>query len=235
MALVKKHTLVRKEAIERDRLVAGCQGLVRSIAWKIRQKLPEHIDLDDLIAYGNLGLTQAANSFDPETSHQFTTFAYHRIRGAILDGLRQMSWFNISNYHRGHYEQLACDVVGTSNELQQDSSDLADDIQWLGKVCSRLSVVQMLHSAREVEGTDDRDSCPIRSAISHEIGKRLTQLVEKLPNEQRKLIQSTYYQGMSLTQAGERQNRSRSWASRLHTVALDRLERELKAIGIDEE
>ena len=75
-----------------DDLVFSHQGLVRAIARGIHRSFPSYIDLDDLIGYGQLGLTQAARDFDPERGIQFSTFAYYRIRGAILDGANQMNW-----------------------------------------------------------------------------------------------------------------------------------------------
>src|SRR5437867_7017327 len=75
-------------------LIEGCQGLVRSLAWKIHRKLPPHVELDDLIAFGQLGLVQAARDYDPSKGSKFITYAYYRIRGSIFDGLSKMAWFN---------------------------------------------------------------------------------------------------------------------------------------------
>src|SRR4051812_22091921 len=89
-----------------QQLVHSCQGLVRSLAWQIHRKCPAQVELDDLIAYGQVGLAQAANEFDPVRANQFTTYAYYRIRGAILDGLSQLSWFR-SYEKRARYERMA--------------------------------------------------------------------------------------------------------------------------------
>jgi DNA-directed RNA polymerase specialized sigma subunit len=72
--------------------IEQCQGLVRSLAVRIHRKLPARIELDDLIAYGELGLLEAAQSFDARRGCQFSTFAYYRIRGAIYDGAAKMGW-----------------------------------------------------------------------------------------------------------------------------------------------
>jgi RNA polymerase sigma factor for flagellar operon FliA len=61
--------------------------LVRSVAAAVAARLPDHVSCDDLIGWGNIGLVDAARRFDP-TRANFRTFAKHRIRGAILDGLR---------------------------------------------------------------------------------------------------------------------------------------------------
>ena len=74
-----------------QQLVVSCQGLVRSLAWKIHCKLPRSVDLEDLVCYGQIGLVEAARDFDSSRGGQFTTYAYYRIRGAILDGMSKMA------------------------------------------------------------------------------------------------------------------------------------------------
>ena len=60
-------------SIERQQLMTSCQGLVRSIAWKIHQRLPAHVDLEDLVSYGQIGLAEAARDFDSGRGGQFST------------------------------------------------------------------------------------------------------------------------------------------------------------------
>src|SRR4051812_48402265 len=93
---------------QQQHLIETCQGLVRSLAWKMYQRVPRRqIALEDLVAYGQIGLLEAARDFDPGRGNQFTTYAYHRIRGAIYDGLSQMSWFSRFAYHSGRYQDAA--------------------------------------------------------------------------------------------------------------------------------
>ena len=73
---------------------------MRSLASRIHHKLPPYVDLEDLVAYGQMGLAEAARDFDPARGTQFSTFAYYRIRGAIYDGLAKMSWFSRVEYGR---------------------------------------------------------------------------------------------------------------------------------------
>lgn len=80
------------KAEARDNLVLKHLPIVRAIAAQVRQKLPEHVDLDDLIQAGTLGLLDAADKFDAMKSVAFSTYAKHRIKGAIIDSLRQADW-----------------------------------------------------------------------------------------------------------------------------------------------
>jgi len=83
------------------------QGLVRAIAWQIHQKVRSRVDLEDLVAYGCIGLLQSIDAFDAVNGRKFVTYAWHRIRGAVLDGLNDMSWFNRADYERGVYQTAA--------------------------------------------------------------------------------------------------------------------------------
>ncbi len=66
-------------------LISSHQGLVKSIALKITESLPTQFELDDLIGYGQVGLAEAAQEFDPARGVRFATYAYYRVRGAIYD------------------------------------------------------------------------------------------------------------------------------------------------------
>ena len=115
-------------------LMNGCQGLVRSIAWKIHQKVPRNVELDDLIGYGQVGLAEAARDFDQSRETQFTTYAYYRIRGAILDGLSTMSWFKRADYYRGRYEHAANNVLNAAGTNQESETE----IEWFTRTTFAL-------------------------------------------------------------------------------------------------
>src|SRR6266566_2739810 len=76
----------------RDRIVLDHLPLVKAIAVRVHENLPVHVDLDDLIHAGILGLFDAATKYDPEKKVIFHSYAKHRIKGAILDSLRQLDW-----------------------------------------------------------------------------------------------------------------------------------------------
>jgi len=75
-----------------DRLIIEQQPYLKALARNIAKTLPHHVEYDELVAFGQIGLTEAANAFDPRRGVSFTTFAHYRVRGAIFDGLRKMTW-----------------------------------------------------------------------------------------------------------------------------------------------
>ena len=124
-----------------QQLMTDNQGLVRSLAKRIHRGLPSYVELEDLVAYGQMGLAEAAKSFDATRGHQFSTFAYYRIRGAIYDGLGKMNWFNRSQYEQARSQQLASDVLTVEADAQSEPGDsLNDEVRWLKRATSTLGV-----------------------------------------------------------------------------------------------
>ena len=223
-----------------QQMVEDCQGLVRSLALTIHRKLPARVELDDVIAYGQVGLAEAARDFDPSRGSRFSTYAYYRIRGAIYDGLCKMTWFSRGHYNHVRYEQLAGDVVESAGETAASAEDKTEaDMRWLRDVGRALAVVYLAtHTQRgeeepkEVSLADSARFAPPAQAIKREISQKLQELIDALPDDERSLIRAAYFEGLSLGEAGQRLGISKSWATRLHAKALQRLARSLRLLGL---
>jgi RNA polymerase sigma factor FliA len=219
-------------------LIFDCQGLVRSLAWQIHCKLPSHVELEDLVSYGQIGLAEAARDFDPERASQFTTYAYYRIRGAIFDGLSKMSWFSRVDFNRGVYENrptLAAPEELTADEGSDSKSDSGD-----AEKRGALELVQQLcHSFAEGEAGDVANEegstqTPPDMAIEREMVQKLHELIEALPEQARTLIRAAYFEGLTLKDAGERLGMSKAWASRLHSKTLGQLAQSFRMSRMDD-
>jgi RNA polymerase sigma factor for flagellar operon FliA len=221
-----------------EQLIAECQGLVRSIALKIHRSLPDFLDVEDSIAYGQIGLAEAARDFDPAQGHQFSTYAYYRIRGAIYDGLSKMSWVSRSQYQRLRCEQMAGEALSEDAASPAGGeTSLEDDARWLTRLSSTLAVVYL--STRSEDDTspgsnlsDDSSPPPEEVAAEREISIKLRELIDSLPEEAGKLIRAAYFEGLTLQEAGQRLGIGKSWASRLHAKTLQRLGRSLRLLGL---
>jgi RNA polymerase sigma factor for flagellar operon FliA len=218
-------------------LIDQGQGLVRSLAVRIHKKLPRNVDMDDLIAYGQLGLVEAARDFDPARGNQFSTYAYYRVRGAIYDGLSKMSWFGRNHYEHVRYEQMANETLRASNE---DSTPQAQEGQtesrWFRDVSWSLLVVYLAvrnavdEDGENTEGQLADHSTPTPSSVlmDRETKHQLRELIDALPTEEAALIRGTYFEGLTLEETGRKMGISKSWASRLHARSLQRLARSLQ-------
>jgi RNA polymerase sigma factor for flagellar operon FliA len=223
------------ERLHREELVFAHQGLVRAIARGIHRSFPSYIELDDLIAYGQLGLAQAARDFDAERGIQFSTFAYYRIRGAILDGANQMNWLKRKTRAGDAYERMSGDLLGTD---AADGEHARSDVNWLGDMGGKLAVVFFLGQAGDdehrLDPEDENAPPPIESLLDDELRAMLREQLELLPDDARRLLKATYFEGKTLKEAGETIGISKAWASRLHARALDQLARALKRAHVAE-
>jgi len=113
----------------RDKVILEHLPLVKAIAARVRENLPVHVDLDDLVHAGILGLFDAVNKFDPEKQVAFSSYAKHRIKGAILDSLRQLDW--ASRDLRRRHKQVEAATRDLTAELQRNPTD-AEVAQKLG-------------------------------------------------------------------------------------------------------
>src|SRR5437762_13207886 len=108
-------------AADRDRLVEQHLSLVQAIAAKLKRTLGRSIDFDDLVGYGTKGLLEAAQRFDPTQGATFTTFAYYRVRGAMLDGLRTMGWYSRADYARYRADDRAPEHM--QHQAEREAAD----------------------------------------------------------------------------------------------------------------
>lgn len=226
------------DTARRDELVFMHQGLVRAIARSIHRSFPSYIELDDLIGYGQLGLAQAARDFDPERGIQFSTFAYYRIRGAILDGANQMNWLKRVTRAGDAYSRLSDDVLGNDAADTAAHGSSASDANWLGDISGKLAVVFLLSHSEDgeqrVEPEDQQTEAPLESLLDDELRATLRMALKELPDDARQLLQAAYFEGKTLKDAGEELGISKAWASRLHARALDQLGRILRRAQVAE-
>jgi RNA polymerase sigma factor for flagellar operon FliA len=215
-----------------DQLIFTHQGLVRSLARSIHRGFPSYVDLDDLVGYGQVGLAQAARDFDPERGLQFSTFAYHRIRGAILDGAHQLMWQRRATRPPDAYERMSSDVMALDSADADSPGASSDDAPWLGEVGGKLTVVFLLsqfgEEGRERLEPNDDSAAPLERLLDDELKQMLREQLEKLPDDCRRLLHYAYFDGLTLKEAGERIGISKAWASRLHARSLEQLARSLK-------
>jgi RNA polymerase sigma factor for flagellar operon FliA len=219
--------------------MAEGQALVRSLALSVARKLSLPVDLEDLIAYGQVGLGEAAREFDPRHGAQFTTFAYYRVRGAIYDGLSKMSWTSRSRYHRCRFELLATEALRADSESAGDRETMEQQARWFRDVSERLAVVYLASGdsgrqdgVRESSIEDPRSS-PSTMVSGREISEKLRQIVDQLPADDQQLIRTIYFEGGTLQEAADQMGISKSWASRMHAKILEQLARTLRRLGAD--
>ena len=190
--------------------IAQHEKMVHGLANRLRRELSLRGDLDDLIAFGFGGLLEARHRFDPGRGVRFQTFAYHRVRGAMLDGVRKMSQLP----RRAHERlQAAAEPTPTAAPTALD------------RAFTRMSAL----SAGTVLQGRFGDESPEAVLLKNESVTRLLQALPSLSPRQRVLVRGFYFDGRSIDAMAQELGISKSWASRLHTNALRELREALDA------
>ncbi len=214
-------------------LIAEGKALVRSLALRVHRNIPVKVDLEDLVAYGDLGLAEAARDFEQGRGNQFCTFAYYRIRGAIYDGLAKMTWTSRARYRRLRYERMANEVLAQERQAAEGVHFDADSNgEWFSRTTEKLAVVYLSSGVdSEVDpiqsAVDPTESAPQR-LIHREVNEKVRALVAELPPSEGRLIELVYFDGYTLQDAGNMLGFSKSWASRLHARILETLAGKLR-------
>ncbi|NOJ96956.1 sigma-70 family RNA polymerase sigma factor [Corallococcus sp. CA049B] len=201
---------------------------VRSLAATVRKQFNAQLELDELLAYGQIGLLEAAERFDPKVGANFLTFAHYRIKGAIFDGLRKMGVLRGADARTAYQGERATAYLGNLADREQGASNRGssfdDDIGDISDAVAGLAAVFAAGAeGAEAAGYVD-ESLPADQRLEMEqLKNRVRSAIEKLPEKERKLLQGYYFQGRTLEEAGAEIGQSKSWASRLHARAIDRL------------
>ena len=223
----------------RKQLAEKYMPFVRSVAGKIKKTLAKNIEFDDLVSYGMLGLFEAADRFDPKQGANFMTFAYYRVRGAIFDGLRSMGWVSRSEYQKVKFEERANAYLSNLNDQHltapRGASPLAhEETEALASVVENLVTV-FVTALDAMEGFQVEDESPLQDEALEvkEAKKLIAEALSRLPEQERQLLELYYYREMSLQDVGKTLGLSKSWTSRLHTRAIEKLGRLLRNMASD--
>jgi len=219
--------------VDPDALVHHNLSLVDAIARTAAKDLPAHVDVDDLIAYGRIGLVEASRRYDASYGVAFKTFAWCRIRGAIYNGLRQLTGYRGASTADLLYEEHATDLLGqTAITRGGVTGGAADDLDGLGDVVEGVAAAWVLAHG----GADAIDPAarPDDDAIATDAAARIRACVSRLPEKERFLVEACYFRHQTISDAGAALGLSKSWASRLHARALAHLNELAREAGLDD-
>jgi RNA polymerase sigma factor FliA len=198
----------------RDELILTHRDLVRSIARTFHFSMGKSVDLEDLEAYGDKGLVEAASRFDPTRGVPFGAFAWRRIEGSIVDGIRAHGPFS-----RRAYERLRAKQARPANDTGSDFSQ-APDLPAKGKSDDWRAEIADPGEACDEARWNGRRMVQLPPAEDDSREVLAVAALRRLPKRERRLFQFCYYQGKTLTEAAREMGNGCSWASRLHAEGL---------------
>jgi len=238
----RKHKVTRTM---RDRIVLDHLPLVKAIAVRVHENLPVHVDVDDLFHAGVLGLFDAAAKYNPDKKVVFSAYAKHRIKGAILDSLRQLDW--ASRDLRRRHKQLEAATRDLAAELGRTPTE-AEIAQRLGVDVDRWR--QMMIDLRNVglvsastRANDNEDlpapdfpskpeTQPDSMCSREQLRSVLATAMKTLPERYKKVVVLYYTNEMTMKEIGGILGINESRVSQIHKSALEKMSVVLQNVGI---
>jgi len=229
---------------DRDQIVLNNLSLVKAIAIRVHENLPVHVELDDLVHAGVLGLFDAVEKFDASKNVEFRSYAKHRIKGAILDSLRQLDWASRDMRKRQkHIDSVTRDLANklgrTPSESEVAQEMGVDTARWQ-KILSQLRTVGLVSGTAHSDDERDRlqefadvaDLQPDRVCARRQLQSTLARAIGHLPVRYQKVVFLYYTNELTMKEIGDILGVNESRVSQIHKVALKKMATVLESEGI---
>jgi RNA polymerase sigma factor FliA len=239
MELWKQYAETKDPSI-REKLILEYVHLIKFVAGRLSIYFGSNVEYDDMVGYGVFGLIDAIDKYDINKGVKFETYASLRIRGSIIDSIREMDW--VPRSLRQKNKELERAYLEVETELGHAASDkevadkmgvsMDDFYKYLNDVnfSSMISLEDFLEQNYEV-GVDlpniNKDDRPESYAELNEIKEILGDAVNKLPEKEKKVISLYYFEELTLKEISAIMKVSESRISQLHTKAILRLKGKL--------
>ena len=228
----------------RDRIILEHMPLVKAIAIRVHENLPVHVDLDDLTHAGVLGLFDAVAKYDERKNVAFHAYAKHRIKGAILDSLRQLDWASRDLRKRQKQVDSVTHDLATRLGRTPLEGEIAAEMglspdRW-HKIQFELRTVNTISADARPDPQFDRpiefpataDLQPDRMCGHRQLQVTLARAMEKLPKRYQKVVFLYYTNEMTMKEIGEVMGVNESRISQIHKLALQKMATALESEGI---
>jgi RNA polymerase sigma factor for flagellar operon FliA len=242
-----------RDQATRDRLILTYAPLVKYVAGRLGSGLPAHVDENDLVSYGLLGLIGAIERFDPERDIKFETYAIARIKGSIIDELRALDWVPRSVRSRARdIERAIAELerklmrAPTDEEISEKlgvtTEELNDSLSEIGR--SSIAALDELWTISSGEGGDQvalldtiEDTTgpePQSELAQTELKEALGEAIARLPEREKLVVTLYYYEELTLREIGEVLGVTESRVSQMHTKAVLRLRSRMQEESFDD-
>ncbi len=229
----------------RDQMVLMHLPLVKVIALRMRQRLPAYVDLEDMVQAGSLGLFSAASKYDTAKQVVFSSYAKHRIKGAILDSLRQLDW--ASRDMRRRYKQVEAakheltTTLGRAPLEAEVAGRLGIDLKRLGALTIDVDGVRLVSASTRSskdetlpapDFPDKAERQPDSIYERAELRSTLRDVAKTLPERHQRIFRLYYNDEMSMMEIGAILGINESRVSQIHKVALAKMAKVFETMGI---
>jgi len=230
---------------EREQLLLEQLPQVRYIARRIHERLPRHVPFEDLVHAGVLGLIDALNKFDRTKHVQFGSYAKFRIRGAILDSLREMDWSPRDLRRKARQleevQNKLCAKLGRHPTEPEMAVELGLSLREFQALLGEIDGLE-IGSLRVQTGRDgkeedlceylphDPEETPLMLCLRSEMKTLLTRAIEELPEKERQVLALYYFEELTMKEIGAVLGVGESRVSQIHSMAVMRLRARLSEL-----
>jgi RNA polymerase sigma factor for flagellar operon FliA len=230
---------------EQERVLLEHLPIVRFLARRIHERLPQHVDIEDLVSAGVVGLMDAFSKFDPAKKVQFRSYAQFRIRGAILDSLRTLDWSPRELRRKGRAVEEAIRVLtarmGHAPGEGEVAAEMALGLEEYQQLLGDLKGLEIgtLHMERNEDSGEEElayvpgrpDEDPLFRCLRGELEERLAEAIQNLPDRERLVMSLYYYEEMTMREIGLALGVVESRVSQVHASAVAHLRGALKDLA----
>jgi RNA polymerase sigma factor for flagellar operon FliA len=231
---------------EREEMILKYLPYVKYIASRLIVGKPPGVEFEDLISFGILGLIDAVNKFDVSKGLKFETYATLRIKGAIIDELRKISWIPKSAFSKLASMNQAREALESKLNREPSENEIADhmnvsldELRTIQTFINYVSVVSLdevffsseeedLHFKNVIE--DENSPQPEKIIEEDEKFKMLNEAIKLLPEKDKTILNLYYFEKLTLKEIGKVMEVSESRVSQLHSRAIVRLRENLKKL-----
>lgn len=231
-----------KDSKLREELIIKYTYLVKYVAGRLYASYGNNVEFDDLMSYGIFGLIDAIDKYDYNRGVKFETYAQLRIRGAIIDQLREIDWLPRSVRQKSkELEKAYCElenILGrpaTDEEVAEKLGITVEEFQKRIQNINTYSIVSLddlLEQKREVISNTEikLEDIPEDAVENSEVKEILIDTVNSLPEKEKKIVGLYYFEELTYKEIGKLLNISESRVSQLHTKAILRLKSKFKYV-----
>jgi RNA polymerase sigma factor for flagellar operon FliA len=245
MKAKKSSEIQANKTAKRDRVILEHLPLVKAIAVRVHENLPVHVDLDDLVHAGVLGLFDAATKYNPDKKVVFSSYAKHRIKGAILDSLRQLDWASRDLRRRHKQVEAVTRELSTALQRLPTEAEVAEKLgvdveRWRQMMMDLRNVGLVSASARsndydELPAPDfpsKPETQPDNMCAREQMRSVLGTAMKTLPERYQKVVLLYYTNEMTMKEIGGVLGINESRVSQIHKSALEKMHTVLQLSGI---
>jgi RNA polymerase sigma factor for flagellar operon FliA len=244
----KRDYSISRDEEERERLLTEQLPQVRYIARRIHERLPRHVLLEDLVHAGVVGLIDALQKYDTGKKVQFSSYAKFRIRGAILDSLREMDWSprdlrrKARRLEEAHHQLRSS--LGRNPSEPELAAEVGMDLRGLQLLLGEISGLEVgslrVESSRDGQEEDlcqylpdDSEETPLFLCLRSEMRQQLARAIAELPEKERQVLALYYYEELTMKEVGTILGIGESRVSQIHSMAVIRMRARLSELDND--